>query len=65
MFLGLGIGAGKEVSGLAVQMMLGWYFLFLTPVNQDLDGSTTAAEGVAVDDDGNIYGAEVGPKAAR
>ncbi len=28
-------------------------------------GGTTAAEGVAVDDDGNIYGAEVGPRRLR
>ena len=26
---------------------------------------TTAAEGVAVDADGNIYGAEVGPRALK
>jgi Flp pilus assembly protein TadD len=31
--------------------------------NQDPDNaSTTAAEGVAVDRNGNIYGAEVGPR---
>jgi hypothetical protein len=31
-----------------------------TPYN-----GTSAAEGVAVDKDGNIYGAEVGPKAVK
>jgi streptogramin lyase len=40
-----------------------WVVFFIPdPGQPGLDGSTTAAEGVAVDDDGNIYGAEVGPK---
>jgi streptogramin lyase len=41
----------------------GWVTMFIPDPNQDPDnGSTTAAEGVAVDLDGNIYGAEVGPE---
>jgi hypothetical protein len=32
--------------------------------NQDESG-TSAAEGVAVDNEGNVYGAEVGPRALR
>ncbi|MEZ5284280.1 MAG: hypothetical protein R2712_05605 [Vicinamibacterales bacterium] len=40
------------------------------PVMKKADGSpgergTLAAEGVAIDADGNIYGAEVGPKAVK
>ena len=39
-----------------------WVRVFIPdPGQPDLNGSTTAAEGVAVDDEGNIYGAEVGP----
>lgn len=41
----------------------GWVTMHIPDPNQDPDNaSTTAAEGVAVDADGNIYGAEVGPK---
>lgn len=41
----------------------GWVTMFIPDPNQDPDNaSTTAAEGVAVDPDGNIYGAEVGPE---
>ena len=38
-----------------------------TGTNKDTPafGGTSAAEGVAVDKDGNIYGAEVGPKAVK
>ena len=39
-----------------------WVVFFIPdPGQPGMDGSTTAAEGVAVDDEGNIYGAEVGP----
>ena len=34
---------------------------FRTPTRIPDNAGTTAAEGVAVDRDGNIYGAEVGP----
>ena len=37
-------------------------FFIPDPGQPGLNGSTTAAEGVAVDDEGNIYGAEVGPR---
>lgn len=41
----------------------GWVTMHIPDPNQDPDNaSTTAAEGVAVDADGNIYGAEVGPQ---
>jgi DNA-binding beta-propeller fold protein YncE len=41
----------------------GWVSMHIPDPNQDPDNaSTTAAEGVAVDADGNIYGAEVGPQ---
>ena len=41
----------------------GWVTMHIPDPNQDPDNaSTTAAEGVAVDADGNIYGAEVGPR---
>lgn len=42
----------------------GWVTAFIPdPAQPDpYNGGTTAAEGVAVDDDGNIYGAEVGPR---
>jgi DNA-binding beta-propeller fold protein YncE len=41
----------------------GWVTMHIPDPNQDPDNAgTTAAEGVAVDADGNIYGAEVGPK---
>jgi DNA-binding beta-propeller fold protein YncE len=41
----------------------GWVTMFIPDPNQDPDNaSTTAAEGVAVDVHGNIYGAEVGPE---
>jgi DNA-binding beta-propeller fold protein YncE len=45
----------------------GWVTAFIPdPLQPDpLTGSTTAAEGVAVDDEGNIYGAEVGPQRLR
>ena len=40
-----------------------WVVFFIPdPGQPGLNGSTTAAEGVAVDDEGNIYGAEVGPR---
>ncbi len=40
----------------------GWVTMHIPDPNQDPDNAgTTAAEGVAVDSDGNIYGAEVGP----
>lgn len=41
----------------------GWVTMHIPDPNQDPDNAgTTAAEGVAVDADGNIYGAEVGPR---
>lgn len=41
----------------------GFVMFHIPDPNQDPDNaSTTAAEGVAVDKDGNIYGAEVGPR---
>ena len=41
----------------------GWVTMLIPDPNQNPDeASTTAAEGVAVDADGNIYGAEVGPR---
>ena len=41
----------------------GWVTMFIPDPNPDPDNAgTTAAEGVAVDRDGNIYGAEVGPQ---
>lgn len=41
----------------------GWVTMHIPDPNQDPDNAgTTAAEGVAVDADGNIYGAEVGPE---
>lgn len=41
----------------------GWVTMHIPDPNQDPDNaSTTAAEGVAVDAEGNIYGAEVGPR---
>jgi DNA-binding beta-propeller fold protein YncE len=41
----------------------GWVTMLIPDPNQDPDNAgTTAAEGVAVDADGNIYGAEVGPR---
>ncbi len=42
----------------------GWVTAFIPDPGQPdpYAGGTTAAEGVAVDDDGNIYGAEVGPR---
>ena len=45
----------------------GWVTAFIPdPLQPDpMTGGTTAAEGVAVDDDGNIYGAEVGPRRLR
>ena len=40
-----------------------WVVFFIPdPGQPGLNGGTTAAEGVAVDDEGNIYGAEVGPR---
>ena len=50
---GIRIGSTKDA----------WVVFFIPdPGQPDLNGSTTAAEGVAVDDQGNIYGAEVGPE---
>ncbi len=42
----------------------GWVTAFIPdPVQPDPHaGGTTAAEGIAVDDEGNLYGAEVGPR---
>lgn len=41
----------------------GWVTMHIPDPNQDPDNAgTTAAEGVAVDREGNIYGAEVGPE---
>lgn len=41
----------------------GWVTALIPDPNQDPDNAgTTAAEGVAVDNEGNIYGAEVGPE---
>lgn len=41
----------------------GWVTMFIPDPNPDPDNAgSTAAEGVAVDMDGNIYGAEVGPR---
>jgi len=41
----------------------GWVTMFIPDPNQDPDNaSTTAAEGVAVDSNGVVYGAEVGPE---
>lgn len=41
-------------------------FAFIPDPEPDQDNSgTSAAEGVAVDNDGNVYGAEVGPRALR
>ena len=41
----------------------GWVTMHIPDPNQDPDNAgTTAAEGVAVDADGNLYGAEVGPR---
>ena len=41
----------------------GWVTMHIPDPNPDPDNAgTTAAEGVAVDRDGNIYGAEVGPR---
>ncbi len=39
--------------------------LFFIPDPQSNPGGTSAAEGVAVDNDGNVYGAEVGPRMLR
>ena len=35
---------------------------FIPDPQKDLTSGTLAAEGVAVDGSGNVYGAEVGPK---
>jgi len=45
----------------------GWVTAFIPDPGQPdaYNGGTTAAEGVAVDDAGNIYGAEVGPRKLR
>ena len=41
-------------------------FAFIPDPEPDQDNSgTSAAEGVAVDNEGNVYGAEVGPRALR
>ena len=41
----------------------GWVTMHIPDPNQDPDNAgTTAAEGIAVDADGNLYGAEVGPR---
>ena len=44
----------------------GWVTQFIPDPEQDPDNSgTSAAEGVAVDGQGNVYGAEVGPRMLR
>lgn len=44
----------------------GWVTAFVPDPEQDPDNSgTSAAEGIAVDADGNLYGAEVGPRQMR
>jgi sugar lactone lactonase YvrE len=44
----------------------GWVYAFVPDPEQDPDNSgTSAAEGIAVDADGNLYGAEVGPRQMR
>ncbi|MBW3534900.1 MAG: peptidyl-alpha-hydroxyglycine alpha-amidating lyase family protein [Gemmatimonadetes bacterium] len=44
----------------------GWVRAFIPDPEPDPDGSgTSGAEGVAVDAEGNVYGAEVGPRALR
>lgn len=44
----------------------GWVTQFIPDPEQDPDNSgTTAAEGIAVDARGNVYGAEVGPRMLR
>lgn len=44
----------------------GWVTAFIPDPEPDPDGAgTSAAEGVAVDRDGNVYGAEVGPRRLR
>ncbi len=44
----------------------GWVTAFIPDPEPDPDNSgTSAAEGVAVDDEGNVYGAEVGPEMLR
>ena len=41
------------------------YVIAFIPDPDPTPGGTTAAEGVAVDNEGNVYGAEVGPRALR
>ena len=41
------------------------YFIPDPDKQADGPGGTSAAEGVAVDSAGNVYGAEVGPKALK
>ena len=44
----------------------GWVYAFVPDPEEDPDNSgTSAAEGIAVDADGNLYGAEVGPRQMR
>ena len=44
----------------------GWVTAFIADPEQDPDNSgTSAAEGIAVDGQGNVYGAEVGPRMLR
>jgi len=53
---GIRIGSAKD----------GFVTAFIPDSEPDQDNSaTSAAEGVAVDDQGNVYGAEVGPKTVR
>ena len=53
---GIRIGSAKD----------GFVRIFIPDPETDQDGlATSAAEGVAVDADGNIYGAEVGPRAIK
>ncbi|MEX1256564.1 MAG: peptidyl-alpha-hydroxyglycine alpha-amidating lyase family protein [Gemmatimonadota bacterium] len=57
-----GFKRGIRVMDIATSQVL--EFIPDPELNQD-EAGTTAAEGVAVDNEGNVYGAEVGPRALR
>jgi hypothetical protein len=62
------VGNGRtrtEKRGIRVGAIKDGKVIALIPDPNDKATNTSAAEGVAVDDAGNIYGAEVGPRALK
>ena len=62
--MGRNAGFKRGVRVMDIQTATVLFFIPDPEPDQDNSG-TSAAEGVAVDNEGNVYGAEVGPRALR